>query len=103
VQKFIILTGHIVDSLATEIGPHVWTKLSDADKKVFTDVTLEAAASATADIQKRETELADEFRKKGLTVTAVDRKSFQDTIMKTISLESMGYAKADWDRIQSIK
>ena len=48
VQKYIILTGHIVDSLATQVAPHVWNKLSDADKKIFTDVTQEAAANATA-------------------------------------------------------
>jgi tripartite ATP-independent transporter DctP family solute receptor len=103
VQKYVILTGHIVDSLATQVAPHIWTKLSDPEKKIFTDVTLEAAASATADIQKREGELADEFRKKGLTVTAVDKKSFQDAILKTVTFESMGYSKADWDKIQQIK
>jgi TRAP-type C4-dicarboxylate transport system substrate-binding protein len=103
VQKYVILTGHIIDSLATQVAPHIWTKLSDPEKKIFTDVTLEAAASATADIQKREGELADEFRKKGLTVTAVDKKSFQDAILKTVTFESMGYSKADWDKIQQIK
>jgi tripartite ATP-independent transporter DctP family solute receptor len=103
VQKYIILTGHIVDSLATQIAPHVWNKLSDQEKQIFTQVTQEAAANATAEIQKREAELADEFRKKGLTVTAVDKTSFKDAIMKTVSLESMGYSKTDWDKIQAIK
>jgi tripartite ATP-independent transporter DctP family solute receptor len=103
VQKYIVLTGHIVDSLATQVAPHVWTKLSDADKKVFTEVTQEAAQKATAEITKHEGELVDEFKKKGLTVTAVDKKSFQDAIIKTVSLESMGYQKADWDKIQAIK
>ena len=81
----------------------MWNKLSDADKRVFFDVTREAAANATADIKKREAQLADEFRKKGLNVHAVDKTSFQDAIMKTVSLESMGYSKADWDKIQAIK
>ncbi len=103
VQKYIILTGHIIDSLATQIAPHVWNKLSDEDKKIFTEVTQEAAAKATAQIQKREGELADEFRKKGLTVTVVDKKSFQDAVLKNVTFESMGYLKADWDRIQAIK
>ena len=103
VQKYIILTGHIVDSLATQVAPHVWSKLSDQEKKTFTDVTQEAAAHATAEIQKREGELADEFRKKGLTVTAVDKKSFQDAILKNVTFESMGYSKADWEKIQQIK
>jgi tripartite ATP-independent transporter DctP family solute receptor len=103
VQKNVILTGHIVDSLATQVAPHVWTKLSDADKKTFTDVMQEAAAGATGDIKKREAELAEEFKKKGLNVHAVDRKGFQEAIMKNITLESMGYSKADWDKIQQIK
>jgi tripartite ATP-independent transporter DctP family solute receptor len=103
VQKNVILTGHIVDSLATQVAPHVWTKLSDADKKIFTDVMQEAAANATSDIKKREAELADEFKKKGLNVHAVDRKGFQEAIMKSVTLESMGYSKADWDKIQAIK
>jgi len=103
VQKNVILTGHIVDSLATQVAPHVWTKLSDADKKTFTDVMQEAAAGATGDIKKREAELVDEFKKKGLNVHAVDRKGFQEAIMKNITLESMGYSKADWDKIQQIK
>ena len=81
VQKYIILTGHIADSLATQIAPHIWSKLSDQEKKIFTDVTREAAANATADIKKREAELVDEFKKKGLGVHAVDRKSFQDAIL----------------------
>ncbi|MEO8137241.1 MAG: DctP family TRAP transporter solute-binding subunit, partial [Betaproteobacteria bacterium] len=53
VQKNIMLTGHIIDAVATEVAPHVWNKLSDADKKIFTEVTQEAATNATNDIKKR--------------------------------------------------
>jgi TRAP-type C4-dicarboxylate transport system substrate-binding protein len=103
VQKYIILTGHIVDSLATQIAPHLWTKLSEADKQIFMTVTREAAASATADITKRERELVDEFKKKGLTIIDPDKKSFQDAIVKSVPLESMGYTKADWEKVQAVK
>jgi tripartite ATP-independent transporter DctP family solute receptor len=103
VQKNIILTGHIVDAVATQVAPHVWSKLSPEEKKIFTDVMQEAAAGATNDIKIREAGLADEFRKKGLNVHAVDRKSFQDAVLKNVSFESMGYTKADWDKIQAIK
>ena len=103
VQKNIILTGHILDSLVTQVGPHVWTKLSDADKKIFTDVMQEAAASATADIKKREGELVDEFKKKGLNVVTVNKDEFRDRIVKAVDMTSMGYDKKDWDRIQALK
>jgi tripartite ATP-independent transporter DctP family solute receptor len=103
VQKYIILTGHIVDSLATEIAPHVWNKLTDQEKKIFTDVTQEAAANATAEIQKREAELGDEFKKRGITIIPVDKTSFKEAILKNVSLESMGFSRADWEKIQAIK
>lgn len=103
VQKNIILTGHILDSLVTQVGPHVWTKLSDADKKAFTDVMQEAAANATNDIKKREGELVDEFKKKGINMITVNKDEFRDRIVKAVDMSSMGYDKKDWDRIQAIK
>ncbi len=103
VQKAIMLTGHIVDGLTTQIAPHVWSKLSDAEKTMFTDITREAAANATAEIKKREGELVDEFKKKGLQIVNVDRKSFQDAVLKNSPLESMGFSKADFDKIQAAK
>jgi tripartite ATP-independent transporter DctP family solute receptor len=103
VQKAIMLTGHIVDGLTTQIAPHVWNKLTDAEKTLFTDVTREAAARATADIKKREGELVEEFRKKGLQVVNVDRKSFQDAVLKNSPLESMGFTRSDFDKIQAAR
>src|SRR2546428_3133880 len=44
VQKYIILTGHIVDHLNTVISGALWAKLSDEDRKIFTEVAQEAAA-----------------------------------------------------------
>ena len=103
VQKHIMLTGHIVDGLTTQVAPHVWNKLSDADKKVFTDVALEAAARASAQIKKREAELVEEFKKKGLGVHTVNRQSFVDAVLKAKPVESLGYDKKDYDRITAIK
>ncbi len=103
VQKAIMLTGHIVDGLTTQVAPHVWTKLTDAEKKIFTDVALEAAARATTAIKKREAELVDEFKKKGLAIVAVNRQSFVDAVLKAKSVESMGFDRKDYDRIVALK
>ena len=103
VQKAIMLTSHIVDGLTTQIAPHVWTKLTDDEKKIFTDVTREAADRATAQIKKREAELVDEFKKKGLQIVNVDRQSFVDAVLKNSTPESMGYERKDYDRIVAIK
>ncbi len=98
-----MLTGHIVDGLTTQVAPHVWDKLTDQEKQIFTDVTREAAARATEKIKKREAELTEEFKKKGLQIVTVDRKSFADAVLKNTPLESMGFDKKDYDRIVAIK
>jgi tripartite ATP-independent transporter DctP family solute receptor len=103
VQKHIMLTGHIVDGLVTQIAPHVWSKLNEAERKIFTEVTQEAAARATAKILKREAELVDEFRKKGLNIVQVNRQSFVDAVLKNSTPESLGYDRKDYDRIVALK
>ncbi len=103
VQKHIMLTGHIVDGLTTQVAPHVWSKLSDAEKKIFSDVALEAAARASAKIKAREGELAGVFKSKGLGVHEVDRESFRQAVLKNSPPESMGFDRKDYDRIVSIK
>ncbi|MES2957736.1 MAG: sialic acid TRAP transporter substrate-binding protein SiaP [Pseudomonadota bacterium] len=103
VNKHVMLTGHIVDGLITQVAPHVWNKLTDAEKKIFTDVALEAAARATAQIKKREAELVDEFKKKGVTIHQVNRQSFIDAVLKNKPLEPMGFDRKDYDRIVSLK
>ena len=103
VQKHIVLTGHIVDHLNTIISGGLWKKLSEEDRKIFTDVAQEAAAKATAEIKVNEAKLVDFFKQKGLTVTEVNKDEFRDTVIKTTSFESFDYRKADWDRIQAVK
>lgn len=103
VQKHIILTGHIVDHLNTVVSGKTWKSLSDADKKIFTDVMQEAAAKSTADIIKREKELEGEFKQKGLTVTGIDRAEFLEAVNKNTTFEQFGYRKSDWEKIQAIK
>jgi tripartite ATP-independent transporter DctP family solute receptor len=103
VQKHIVLTGHIVDHLNTVVAGGLWKKLSDEDKKIFTEVAQEAAARATAKIQAREKELVDFFKQKGLTVTEVNKDEFKDTVMKNVKFETFGYRKEDWDKIQAVK
>lgn len=103
VQKNIVLTGHIVDHLNTIVAGGLWKKLSDADKKMFTEVTQAAAARASGEVAAREKELVAVFKGKGLTVVDVDKEDFRNTVLKNVTFESFGYQKADWDKIQAIK
>ena len=103
VQKHIVLTGHIVDHINTVMSGGLWKKLSDVDKKMFSDVLQEAAAKASKEVAAREKELAGIFRSKGISVNDVNTAEFRDTVLKTVKFEQFGYQKADWDRIQAVK
>lgn len=103
VQKNIILTGHIADALLTVVSPMTLSKMNAADQKILFDLMQQAATNATNDIRKREAELVDEFKKKGINVVTVDRNAFQQRVLAAISHQSMGLDKKDWDRVVGLK
>ncbi len=109
VQSHIMLTGHITEALLTIIGGPLWTKLSDADKKTFTEVLREAAARATGEIVESEKKLAVDFAKRGKTVVKVDRKPFIAAVQKYYKEgkqpdgNALPWPKDIYDKLQAIK
>jgi tripartite ATP-independent transporter DctP family solute receptor len=103
VQKNIILTGHIADALLTVISPNTMSKMNAGEQKILAEITQQAAVNATNEIRKREGELVEEFKKKGINVVTVDRNDFQQRVLKAITFESMKLDKKDWDRITALK
>lgn len=103
VQKNIVLTGHIVDHLNTLISKSRWASLSDEDKKIFVEVMQQAAERTTKIIEERENALVDDFKKRGLTVTEVDKADFEKNVLEKVTFEEFGYDKADWEAIRAIQ
>ena len=103
VQKHIVLTGHIADALLTVVSPMTLAKMAPADQKILFDLMQEAADKSSADIRKREGELVEEFKKKGINIITVDRNDYQKRVLQAISFDSMKLEKKDWDRVVAIK
>jgi tripartite ATP-independent transporter DctP family solute receptor len=103
VQKYIALTGHIVDHLNTIISGQLWKKLSPEDRQIFSDVAQQAAVRASQQIIDREKELVEEFKKKGITVDTVNVADFRETVLEKVPFKQYGYEKADWEKIQAVK
>src|SRR6266568_3043166 len=105
VQSHIMLTGHITESLVTIVGSHVWSKLSDDDKKVFNEVLVQAAAKASDEIRASEQKIADELRKLGKTVVQVDREAFRKAAIPLHNDASAGagWSQAEYDALQALK
>jgi len=103
VQKYIVLTGHITESLVTIVGASTYNKLSDGDKKTFSDVLWEASTRATQEIADAESQLVAEFEKRGKTVVKVDRGPFIAAVQKAVTGPEAPWPKELYDRVQAIK
>jgi tripartite ATP-independent transporter DctP family solute receptor len=105
VQSHIMLTGHITESLLMIVGGHVWPKLTDDEKKIFSEALTGAAARASDAIRASEQKLADEFRKLGKTVVEVDRAAFM-TAAKPLHNDPAaggGWTQEQYDALVALK
>jgi len=97
--------GHIIESLLTIVGTHVWSKLSDADKKVFDEVLVQAAAKSSDQIRESEQKIADQLRQLGKTVVQVDREAFRKAAIPLHNDASAGagWSQGEYDTLQALK
>ncbi|MTH76141.1 sialic acid TRAP transporter substrate-binding protein SiaP [Paracoccus aestuariivivens] len=103
VQKNIALTGHIVDHLNTVVSKQLWASLSDEDKKIFSEVMMEAAERGTKIVEEREAALVEKFKGMGIGVTEVDKADFEKTVLENVKMEDFGYNKEDWEAIRAVQ
>jgi tripartite ATP-independent transporter DctP family solute receptor len=103
VQKYIILTGHITESLVTIVANGTWTKLAEGDRKILSDVLWEASSRATRDIAEAETKLVGDFEKRGKAVVKVDRGPFIQAVQKAVTAPDAPWPRELYDRVQAIK
>ncbi len=103
VQKYIVLTGHITESLVTVVGSGTWGKLSADDRKLFGEVLWEASTRATNEIAQAEAALVSDFEKRGKTVLKVDRTPFIQSVQKAVTAPDAPWPKDLYDRVQALK
>jgi TRAP-type C4-dicarboxylate transport system substrate-binding protein len=104
VNKYISLTGHMIDSLLILVSPTTWQKVSEADRQVFRDVFKEAAVRCSDEIRAAEARLVTEFETKyKVSVVRVDRKPFQDAMAKALQAPNLPWTAAHYQQVQAIR
>ena len=73
----VVLTSHLVAFDVMTMNLKAWNALGGAKQKSFQAALDKAVAASTAEHLKRETELADSFKKQGLEVNAPDLAAFR--------------------------
>lgn len=90
VQKHLSLTGHVYSPALLLLSPKVWNKLSDADKKVFTDAAKKASIAQRKKVNDDENNGIAQLEKDGMKVTrTVDGAAFRDALKPAY----VGYAR----------
>ena len=106
VQKYICLTSHMRDNLVTITSGLLWKKLSDEDKKIFTEVINEMGSLISHDIQNAEAELAAWFEEQGNTVISdVDVAAMAAAVKEYYQGHKSDLPWTDemWEKLQAIK
>jgi TRAP-type transport system periplasmic protein len=103
VQKFLVLTSHIITPRFVVVNEQFWRALPDADRAVVQAALGKAVATANAEILKQESELAETFKKGGMTVITPEVAAFRSAVLKAVppKFESR-WGKGVYERLQSL-
>jgi len=103
VQKYLVLTSHIITPRLVIVNESAWTKLAEADRAVIKSAVETASIWQDAEIAKQEAGLAETLGKAGMTVMTPDLESFRKPVLATLPAKfESKWGKGLWDRIQSL-
>ena len=103
VQKYLVLTGHIITPRLVIVNEAQWQKIAEGDRVIVQGAVREASAWQDGEILKAESTLVDTFRKGGMTVIEPDVEGFRKPVLASVpALFEAKWGKGLWDRIQTL-
>jgi len=100
VQKYLILTGHVITPRLIVINENAWVAL-DAKQRQVLKASLEANGQIQdADILAQEGKLADTFKAGGMTVIQPDVESFRKPVLAALPPKfEAKWGKGLWEKL----
>ncbi len=84
VQKYLVLTGHILTPRLILINERVWRALGRPFQRALTEAIEEAIAWHNQEILNRERTLQDKFRQQGIDIIQPDVDSFRRPVLESL-------------------
>ncbi len=104
VQKYLVLTGHIITPRLVVINEAAFQRLGPEDRAALEKAVAEGIAWQDAEIRKAEASLAATFEKAGMTVIGPDVASFREAVLKVVPQRfEARWGKGTWERIQAVR
>ena len=102
VQKYLILTGHILTPRLIAMNEGAWKSLTTAQQQVLTTVIAANAQIQDDEILSQEAKLVDTFKTGGMTVIQPDIESFRKPVLATLPAKfEAKWGKGLWERISA--
>ncbi len=84
VQKFLILTGHIITPRLVIVNDGFWKGLSAADRDLLSAAIADGAKWQDAELASQEASLVGTFKAAGMTVIEPDLESFRKPVLASV-------------------
>ena len=104
VQKYLVLSAHIITPRLVVINEAFWQGLSAGDRKIIADAVKNGIAWQNAELIKQEGTLVDTFKAAGVTVITPDVNAFKAPVVaKVPKMFESKWGVGTYDRIQAIR
>lgn len=104
VQKYLVLTSHILTPRLVVINEKFWQGILAADRQIISDAVAEAIAWNNQETLTAERVLADKFKKAGMEVIQPDVESFRKPVLDTLpKMFEAKWGKGLFERIVETK
>jgi TRAP-type C4-dicarboxylate transport system substrate-binding protein len=104
VQKYLVLTGHILTPRIVVINDKFWQGIPEADRKAMSDAVAQGIAWNNQEILSREQALVDKFKQAGMEIIQPDMESFRKPVLDTVpKMFEAKWGKGLFDQIVATK
>ena len=104
VQKYLVLSGHIITPRLVVVNEAFWQGLSAADRKLLEDAIRAGIAWQDEELAKQEKSLVDTFKAAGMTVITPDANAFRAPVLaKVPKMFESKWGAGTFEAIQAIK
>jgi tripartite ATP-independent transporter DctP family solute receptor len=100
VQKYLVLTGHIITPRLIVVNEGAWQALSAKERQVLKSAIEANGQVQDNDILSQESKLVDTFKAAGMTVIQPDVESFRKPVLASLPAKfEAKWGKGLWERI----
>ena len=104
VQKYLVLSGHIITPRLVVVNEAFWQGLPAADRSIIENAVKNGIAWQNAELIRQEGSLVDTFKAAGMTVITPDPKAFRDPVIaKVPKMFESKWGAGTYERIQAIR